>query len=63
MTFERPTVKERKMIRETIYGDGALFTLAENPDGTWFVSVADSIIEADSPAELLRELATVLEEC
>lgn len=58
----KPTATERRKIRSVIYGGAGQITIGENADGTWFGDVFGTVVEAPSPAELLRELATVLEE-
>lgn len=61
-SFLKPTATERKTIRSVVFSGGATIDLADNGDGTWFADIYGVIVEAGSPAELLREIATVLEE-
>lgn len=59
---ERGTLSERQSIRNIIFSDGAQTGIRENEDGTWHADVYGIVIEAGSAAELLRELAHILEE-
>lgn len=58
----RGTETERRKIRATIFSGAASIHTGENDDGTYFADVYGVIIEAGSYAELLRELALILEE-
>jgi hypothetical protein len=58
----RATTTERKRIRSIVYSGGAEIRIADNDDGSWHADIYGVLIEAESPAALLRELALVLEE-
>jgi hypothetical protein len=58
----RGTMTERHHIRKSLLrGDGEI-DIGENEDGTWFADVSGVIVEGESAAQVLRELAKVLEE-
>lgn len=65
--FERPTIKERQLIRDAILlGEGGDMDVFAVGNGVWTASVhtPDGLVyvEAGSAAAVLREVAAVLEE-
>lgn len=58
----KATPTERQRIRTIILNGSAEILIASNDDGTWFADVYETIIEAPTAAEVLREVAAVLEE-
>lgn len=62
----KPTVKERHIIRGRLLDDTAREHVAvhvwDNGDGTYAADVSGIILEGPTVAELLREIASVLEE-
>ncbi len=60
--FLRGTETERRRIRATVYSGAAEIRIHEDRDGVWFADLGHAVIEAESAAELLRELARILEE-
>lgn len=59
----KATRTERNLIREEILDSFySAITLVANEDGTYAAHICDITIEGNSPNQLLREIAAILEE-